>query len=721
MKKLLLSALCACGLAVSAGAVNVTDVLTNSTFGIGTVTTYATYADKAATSAARYTAVAAGTDGTIQIRYNTAAAKASGVFTTVSGGKAVSAAIKVNHIDANQPRTIYIYGKSTAYAAATDLMGTDVTDEMRGTKIGEATFETDKLTAEFTFDTQYEYIAIASSYGAIYIDEIDVTWDAESAPAQQASKPVITLDADNKVTITAEGADAIYYTIDGTEPTTASTLYSAPFAISATTTVKAVAVKAGMENSDIATAELTPSTGYANFAALIAANPAKTDVITVNGPITIIYNNGSNTYVKDKDGGYMLLYSTAKLIKDVNNGDVLASVTGSYSPFSNLPEIVPSAIGEITTGGAAVQPEETAIEEIGQGQENKYIKIAGVSITKTSTNNTYTFTDETGEIVGYNTFYNSNYYTVVEVPEGDNFTVTGFVGRRNDTMQITPIAFEGGQTIERCENPVFSVASGSVEKGTQVEITCATEGASIFYTVDGSEPGASATEYTGAIAINESMTIKAIAIKEGNNNSEVVSASYTVLADGVTVAQFDFTKPGTLNPAQSATEITEVSDIIFKDKDVSISFVAGKTAHKLYYGTTNGASTIDLRLYVGTDEKASTMTIEAANAKSIDKIELTKLSGNFAMTPDSGTLADGVWTPGETAASKVVFTVTATTRIATMNVVYTAGENSVSSVAVDNANAPVEYYNLQGVRVNNPTTGLYIVKQGNKVSKQLIR
>jgi hypothetical protein len=220
----------------------------------------------------------------------------------------------------------------------------------------------------------------------------------------------------------------------------------------------------------------------------------------------------------------MLLYSTAKLIKDVNNGDVLASVTGSYSPFSNLPEIVPSAIGEITTGGAAVQPEETAIEEIGQGQENKYIKIAGVSITKTSTNNTYTFTDETGEIVGYNTFYNSNYYTVVEVPEGDNFTVTGFVGRRNDTMQITPIAFEGGQTIERCENPVFSVASGSVEKGTQVEITCATEGASIFYTVDGSEPGASATEYTGAIAINESMTIKAIAIKEGNNNSEVVSA-----------------------------------------------------------------------------------------------------------------------------------------------------------------------------------------------------
>ncbi|MDE5607517.1 MAG: hypothetical protein K2I64_01135 [Muribaculaceae bacterium] len=46
----------------------------------------------------------------------------------------------------------------------------------------------------------------------------------------------------------------------------------------------------------------------------------------------------------------------------------------------------------------------------------------------------------------------------------------------------------------------------------------------------------------------------------------------------------------------------------------------------------------------------------------------------------------------------------------------------IDSVVVDeNANAPVEYYNLQGVRVQNPANGLYIVKQGNKVVKQVIR
>jgi hypothetical protein len=48
-----------------------------------------------------------------------------------------------------------------------------------------------------------------------------------------------------------------------------------------------------------------------------------------------------------------------------------------------------------------------------------------------------------------------------------------------------------------------------------------------------------------------------------------------------------------------------------------------------------------------------------------------------------------------------------------------AGVNSV--IAADNENAPVEYYNLQGVRVSNPANGLYIRRQGNQASKVLIK
>ncbi len=45
------------------------------------------------------------------------------------------------------------------------------------------------------------------------------------------------------------------------------------------------------------------------------------------------------------------------------------------------------------------------------------------------------------------------------------------------------------------------------------------------------------------------------------------------------------------------------------------------------------------------------------------------------------------------------------------------GLEGVDSIVVDDSNAPVEYFNLYGVRVAEPTTGLYIRRQGSKTSK----
>ena len=45
---------------------------------------------------------------------------------------------------------------------------------------------------------------------------------------------------------------------------------------------------------------------------------------------------------------------------------------------------------------------------------------------------------------------------------------------------------------------------------------------------------------------------------------------------------------------------------------------------------------------------------------------------------------------------------------------------AVKNITID-TNVPVEYYNLNGVRVDNPSNGIFIVKKGNKVSKQVIR
>ena len=93
----------------------------------------------------------------------------------------------------------------------------------------------------------------------------------------------------------------------------------------------------------------------------------------------------------------------------------------------------------------------------------------------------------------------------------------------SDDPVIPPVS--GKQTVA---TPAFSVASGAVNSGKEVTISCTTEGAKIYYTTDGTEPTASSTEYTASISITEAVTLKAIAVKNGMNNSAVASVSYTI-------------------------------------------------------------------------------------------------------------------------------------------------------------------------------------------------
>lgn len=79
--------------------------------------------------------------------------------------------------------------------------------------------------------------------------------------------------------------------------------------------------------------------------------------------------------------------------------------------------------------------------------------------------------------------------------------------------------------------PVFSIEDGEVEKGTTVSLSCATEGAKIYYRADGSDPSDQSWEYTSPIVINSDVTIKAIAII-AHQFSDISTATYTVKGSG---------------------------------------------------------------------------------------------------------------------------------------------------------------------------------------------
>jgi hypothetical protein len=64
----------------------------------------------------------------------------------------------------------------------------------------------------------------------------------------------------SEVTLSAESGASVYYTVDGSTPTTESTPYSAPFTLNSTTVVKAIAIKDGV-SSEVATKNFTKSSG----------------------------------------------------------------------------------------------------------------------------------------------------------------------------------------------------------------------------------------------------------------------------------------------------------------------------------------------------------------------------------------------------------------------------------------------------------------------------
>ena len=89
---------------------------------------------------------------------------------------------------------------------------------------------------------------------------------------------------------------------------------------------------------------------------------------------------------------------------------------------------------------------------------------------------------------------------------------------------------EPGEPTGKAATPTATPPGGEVEAGTHVTLSTTTEGAMIHYTTNGEEPGLTTPMYMASmpIVITEDTTIKAIAIKVGMEDSDVLTASYTI-------------------------------------------------------------------------------------------------------------------------------------------------------------------------------------------------
>ena len=159
----------------------------------------------------------------------------------------------------------------------------------------------------------------------------------ELAPAG-CSKPIISYDNTSaEVSITCPTADAtIYYTTDGTEPTTSSTEYSSAISVSDGMIIKAIATKSGLSNSDIAsliivlnptiTIDGGPFT-YNGTEQEPAVTVKKEETVIDPSEYTISYSNNINVgssatvTITDNEGGeYYVVGSTTFTISPMSIG-----------------------------------------------------------------------------------------------------------------------------------------------------------------------------------------------------------------------------------------------------------------------------------------------------------------------------------------------------------------------------------------------------------------
>ena len=127
---------------------------------------------------------------------------------------------------------------------------------------------------------------------------------------------------------------------------------------------------------------------------------------------------------------------------------------------------------------------------------------------------------------------------------------------------------------ERVADPEFAPAPGSTFYPTaSVTLSCATEGASIHYTTDGSVPTDSGAAYSGPIALSATTTIKARAYAPGKGPSAIVSATYTFKRPVPKPDQFRKSVEITLVTNLSSTAITTgIPALVRLDKSTIVGF-----------------------------------------------------------------------------------------------------------------------------------------------------
>ena len=612
-----------------------------------------------------------------------------------------------------------------------------------------------------------------------------------------------TLFKEQAITLSCntEGA-TIYYTIDDTEPTVSSTKYEGEFTLSASATVRAIAVKEGCNDSQVASATYTvvdndktkvrfknvQKNGTVYYFTYDATNGLG---LTTNENDATLYARGNGTTngtytFQTPDGNYLIF--SGRDLSDSNNrgynsgkgfltsyesakcdltvatmvaGGKVESFTGSYVTITGLRDFTKKELFTSTTTQKqayfVITPDGKfngaddpyfndsyssafLIEEVVVEPEVKKVAAPVFSLPSG------TYEEGTELTISCPTEGARIFLTIdgttptiesIEVPNGFSFELGG-------SMTINAIAVVGENysevvtveyfaKLQAVNTPIINPNGGIIKSADKISITCSTLSTTIHYTIDGTEPTKNSPIYTGEFTLESDATVKAIAVRDGWANSEVVTAEFTVNETNELTVNFEkgymngVTRYMTTFSAPFATTIPS---------SVKVYIVKKITSSYTYF----------TRLYNNNIPAYTGVLLQASKAGEIviseaeEGANMANVSGNILInTADAEVVLDtDAYVFSKNSSNKYAFYLTEAGEVVPQYSAYYVLGNSFAKVhaiglsfddetgessGIEDVNAEdaeVEYYNLQGVKVENPEKGIYIMKQGGKTSKVVL-
>ena len=329
--------------------------------------------------------------------------------------------------------------------------------------------------------------------------------------------------------------------------------------------------------NSIASSSLTPTTGsfsYTNSSGSSASATSYTltfDLSSYNPTYIRIVNGSSANYV----GSIVINYTPAHtLTYSATNGSISGVVYNTSTAVASGASVAEG--GKVTL---------TATPISGYAFNGWEVSGTGSTLSSTSTNPT-TFT----------------------------------MGTANSTVTAT---FVSASTVE---DPTFTVDEGTYNAAQSVELNCATDGATIYYTTDGTDPTTSSSVYSSAISVTQTTTIKAFAVKDGLTDSDIASVTYTLKC---------------ATPAFSPAE----GEVVY---GVEVEISCDTEGATIHYTTDDSTPTSSSPTYSGAISITEEMVIKAIaikanwdNSEVADATYLLKEPDAPTFSPAAGAVAEG--------------------------------------------------------------------------------